>query len=68
MAFKVLMRFLKSAYLHLVGPGEVPKAGQFKKILDKVQLGDDEFNSDNFKPGTSGEVSLYRMLKEKSGI
>ena len=66
--FKALMRFLKSAYLHLVGPGEVPKQEQFKKIFDKIQLSDDEFNSDNFKPGTSGEVALYRTLKEKSGI
>jgi DGQHR domain-containing protein len=66
--FRALMRFLKSAYLHLVGPGEVPKREQFKKIFDRIELGDDEFNSDTFKPGTSGEVALYRMLKEKSGI
>jgi hypothetical protein len=29
---------------------------------------DADFNTDNFKPGTSGEVALYRMLKDRSGI
>jgi DGQHR domain-containing protein len=66
--FRGLMRFLRVAYLHLVGPGEVPTQEQFSKIFGRIAMTDDEFNSDTFKPGTSGEAALYRVLQEKSGI
>lgn len=66
--FRALMRFLCIAYLHLVGPGEVPPREAFKKIFDRIQMTDDEFNTDNFKPGTSGEVALYNAFKTKSGL
>jgi len=66
--FRALMRFLRPAYLRLVGPGEVPKQEQFATIFEKVQMKDGDFNTDNFKPGTSGEVALYNMLKDRSGI
>ncbi len=66
--FKGLMRFLRVAYLRLVGPGEVPNQEQFSKVFARITMNDDDFNSDNFKPGTSGEVALYRALKERSGI
>jgi DGQHR domain-containing protein len=67
--FRGLMRFLKPAYLQLTGPGGVPKAEDFEaKIFKKIDLKDDEFTTDNFKPGTSGEVNLFRTLKEKLGI
>jgi DGQHR domain-containing protein len=66
--FRGLMRFLRVAYLHLVGPGEVPTQEQFGTIFARIAMASGEFNSDNFLPGTSGEVSLYRALREKSGI
>ena len=66
--FRGLMRFLRPAYLHLVGPGEVPTKSQFEKVFQPIQMTDDEFNTDNFRPGTSGEVALYNALKAKSGI
>lgn len=66
--FRALMRFLRIAYLHLVGPGEVPKREDFKTIFDRIAMGDGEFNTDNFKPGTSGEVALYNAFKAKSGL
>ncbi len=67
--FRGLMRFLKPAYLHLTGPGGVPTAEEFKKkIFEKIEMKDDEFNTDNFKPGTSGEVTLFKTLKEKRQI
>ncbi len=66
--FRGLMRFLRDAYLYLVRPGEVPTKEQFGKVFSRIKLKDDYFNTDNFKPGTSGEVALYHVLVEKSGI
>jgi DGQHR domain-containing protein len=66
--FRALMRFLRPAYLYVVGPGEVPTRAQFDKVFERIQIKDDEFNTDNFKPGTSGEVALYNTLKTRSGI
>lgn len=67
--FRGLMRFLRDAYLHVTGPGGVPKPEEFTKtVFRRIALDDDEFNTENFKPGTSGEVALYIMLKTKAGI
>jgi DGQHR domain-containing protein len=66
--FRAMMRFLKPAYLYLVGPGEVPTRAQFDQVFQRIQIRDDEFTSDNFKPGTSGEVALYNALKTQSAI
>jgi DGQHR domain-containing protein len=66
--FRALMRFLRPAYLYLVGPGEVPTREQFEKIFGRIQVNDDEFTTDNFKPGTSGEVALYNALRTKCPI
>ena len=66
--FRALMRFLTTAYLYLVGPGEVPKREQFDNVFKRIQMNDDEFNTDNFMPGTSGEVALYNTLKAKCAI
>lgn len=66
--FRGLMRFLRNAYLHLVGPGGVPTSAQFATVFNRIQMADADFNTDNFKPGTSGEVALYNALKAASGI
>ncbi len=66
--FRALMRFLRPAYLYLVGPGEVPTREQFDKVFKRIQMNDDEFTTDNYKPGTSGEVALYNTLKAKCEI
>jgi DGQHR domain-containing protein len=66
--FRGLMRFLRHAYLYLAAPGEVPSKQEFAKVFKRIGLSDDEFNTDNFKPGTSGEVTAYRVLRETSGI
>ena len=66
--FRGLMRFLRHAYLHLCTPGEVPDTNSFLKIFQKIDLKDDDFNTDTFKPGSSGESELYRELLKRSGI
>ena len=67
--FKALMKFLKPAYLSIAtNAGELVSKQQFLNIFNKIDLNDDDFNIETFKPGSSGESTLYRVLKEKSGL
>lgn len=66
--FRALMRFLRHAYLFLVAPGEIPSKQKFMGIFQRIQLTDDNFTVDNFRPGTSGEVKLYNTLKETAKL
>jgi DGQHR domain-containing protein len=66
--FRGLMRFLRPAYLHLTGPGGVPSKADFNQVFARINIQDDQFNTDRFLPGTSGEVGLYNALMEVSRI
>jgi DGQHR domain-containing protein len=66
--FRALMRFLRPAYLYLANPGEVPSREQFDKIFERIQMNSEEFTTDKFKPGTSGEVALYHTLRASCPI
>lgn len=66
--FRALMRLLRPAYLYLAKPGQVPTTEQFREIFDRVRLRDDEFTAETFVPGTSGEVLLFRRMKDDSGV
>ena len=63
--FRALMRFLKPAYLQVVGDdiGAVPMESDFASILNAVDLNDEDFNLTTFPPGTSGEAGLFRFLQ-----
>lgn len=64
--FKALMRFLKPLYLNL-SEGQhmyVPDLKEFSQVLSKVKLTDAEFSTETFKPGTSGEALLHKILLE----
>lgn len=52
--FDGLMRYFRHAYRYISSPGKVATAGQFKALLDKSELEDDDFNPQNFIPGSSG--------------
>ena len=62
--FRALMRFLKPAYLRIVGEdiGAVPVERDFASILEWVELEDEDFNLTTFPPGTSGEAGLHKFL------
>ena len=64
--FMALMRFLKDCYLDV--DKELPSKGDFLSILRRIDMSDDEFTVDNFKPGSSGESALYQQFKERSGL
>lgn len=63
--FRALMRFLKFVYLNIAGDdvGMVPEIEQFQEVLQLVALEDEDFDTNTFPPGTSGEAGLYRFLK-----
>ena len=42
--------------------GVIPKQQEFQEILNRVNLGDDSFDTETFPPGTSGEAGLYKYL------
>lgn len=60
--FKALMRYLPKAYLKVGKPGDVPTTEDFLNILNKINIKDDEFVIDTFKPGGGGESRLFRSL------
>ena len=66
--FRALMRFLRPAYLHLSKPGAIVESARFLELLEKVTLEDDDFNVENFKPGTSGETALFHRLIEQTEV
>ena len=61
---RALLRFLGVAYMRVASPGSsVPTEVFLEKVFRKVELEDDDFNVENFLPGTSGESRLFRILK-----
>ena len=65
--FRAFMRLLRHAYLEISEPGGIPSEDEFGNIVKKIKMQDDDFNVDNFKPGSSGESDLYRQLRDFVG-
>lgn len=66
--FRALTRFLRAVYLHDAGVGSVLKKEQVVRRLERINVGDDFFNIENFKPGSSGEADLFKFLTSEAGI
>lgn len=66
--FIALMQFLPLAYLQLGNPGEVVTAEAFRDLLKKVDLKDDDFNPDRYKPGATGIKALFLDLCKQTRI
>lgn len=60
--FRALMRVFRPLYSYLAKPGEVPPTFKFEEHLKKISLRDIDFNTENFKPGTSGEAQLAEAM------
>jgi DGQHR domain-containing protein len=63
--FRALMRLLRPVYLKLATPGEVVEADRFYEVLEGIDLRDEEFTVERFKPGTSGESLLFQTLRKQ---
>jgi DGQHR domain-containing protein len=62
--FRALMRFFRDAYTHVAAIGDVASVDAFRELFDRSPLTDDDFTTDRYPPGTSGETKLYRDLLE----
>ena len=65
--FRALMSFLRPAYNEL-RDGEFVKMSIFLELLQSVKLKDRDFNTQNYKPGSSGERALYHHLMEQTDL
>lgn len=57
-----LIRFLREAFLHFTTVPAVPTVDQFRQLLDRSVLTDDDFNVQRYVPGGGGSSALYRDL------
>ncbi|MCK0099254.1 DGQHR domain-containing protein [Qipengyuania sp. S6317L1] len=62
--YNALIRYLREAYLSITTKPTVPTKEQFRSLLDRSSLKDNDFNTDRFVPGSSGAAALYRELAE----
>ncbi len=69
-AFKALMKFLREdVYLDIVGDdiGTIPPVSKFSMPFKKLDLGDDDFTTKKFPPGSGGQSSFLKMLRGEIG-
>ena len=66
--YRALMQFLPKVILSLDLIDELPGVSIFKEVFDKVRLNDDDLNTEEFKPGTSGQAKLRDILELQTGI
>lgn len=66
--FKAFMKVFSDVYLFVAGPGDMVSSKRFGDLLDNVKLNDSDFNTDNYKPGSSGQSGLSRDLREQMGL
>ena len=63
--FRALMSIFGRVYTHIVSPGKIASVAQYKEIIGKSTLKDRDFNTERYKPGTSGEAKLRNDLIEQ---
>ncbi|MGP1283364.1 MAG: DGQHR domain-containing protein [Parasphingopyxis sp.] len=66
---RALLRYFRIAYSNVAQPGDPVSLGKFyDRVFEPMSLTDDDFNTDNFPPGTSGEARLFRVLRGQEEI
>lgn len=63
--FRALMAIFGRVYTHVAAPGQIPSVAQFKGLIGKSTLKEGDFNTERYKPGTSGEAKLRNELTEE---
>lgn len=66
--FRALMRLYGHLHVEHGMPGGVVPIDFVANYLGKVPLKDNDFNTDNFVPGSSGEARLFRVLKGEEAL
>jgi DGQHR domain-containing protein len=62
--YRAFISILGKIYLEISSPGDVPSVAKFLNILEKVNLEDKDFNTENYKPGSGGESKLKNKILE----
>lgn len=60
--FRAFASVMGKIYVEIATPGDVPDTSRFLKVFEKIQLSDDDFTTENFRPGTSGEARLRNKI------
>jgi DGQHR domain-containing protein len=60
--FKAFMRFLPNVYNLISDSQKVPSQSDFLRLLENISLQDEDFTSEIYKPGSSGEKLLLDHL------
>ena len=63
--FKALMSIFGRVYTHVTAPGQMVPTSRFAQIFKRSRLKDSDFNTERYKPGTSGEAKLRNDLIEE---
>jgi DGQHR domain-containing protein len=63
--YRALASLFGKIYLSITAPGNFVPAHRFLTEFEKVDVDANYFNTDNFKPGTSGESALRELLRQK---
>lgn len=66
--FNALMKFMRPVCLDLGYPDKVYSVDEYFSYFNRVKLSDESFTPDNFNPGTSGQVRLFKTLMEQTGL
>jgi DGQHR domain-containing protein len=66
--FIALMNLFRDLYVKVNRIGELVSTEDYLKYFEKVKLVDKDFNRTSFIPGSGGQSSLYKTLKEQIGI
>lgn len=63
--FRALMRVFRDIYLYLAAPGDIVPAKNFLEMFERSTLEDKQISREQFPPGSSGEGTLVRKLREE---
>ena len=66
--FRALMRLLQLVYLDQSPANARLSLDQVRAVLARSDIPDSQFNTEVYKPGSSGEAQLFRDLKESCGL
>jgi DGQHR domain-containing protein len=66
--YRALMAFLPTVILSLDLIDEVPEISVFREIFNRVDLDNDDFSTERFKPGSGGQSALRKTLELKTRL